>query len=198
MHRRELFRLLSAAAIAPVLAPDFSALLRQAQPATGYALRTFTARQNDTVLAMIDLIVPATETPGAKGARVNEFIDVILTDWATNDERANFLKGLDTVDAQSATLFGKNFLEISANQQTALLRSMDDAIDWSRDPFMPRQPAPQNQRDEQLHGEFFRVFKKMTLHGYYTSEVAFTQELKLEIIPGAQHGCVPISTEAKT
>jgi hypothetical protein len=32
----------------------------------------------------------------------------------------------------------------------------------------------------------------MTVHGYYTSEIGFTQELKLEIIPGAQHGCTPL------
>jgi hypothetical protein len=198
MHRRDLFRLLSAAAIAPVLAPDLTVLFRQAQPLSDYTIRTFTPHQNDTVIAMIDLIVPATETPGAKGARVNEFMDVVLTGWATKDERANFLKGLDDVDAQSAALFGKNFVEIAVDQQVTLLHAMDDAVDWSHDPSMPRQPAPRDQRDGQLRGEFFRVFKKMTLHGYYTSEVAFTQELKLEIIPGAQHGCAPISSGTKT
>jgi hypothetical protein len=36
---------------------------------------------------MIDQIIPETDTPGAKAARVNEFIDVILTEWA-NDPRA--------------------------------------------------------------------------------------------------------------
>ena len=35
------------------------------------------------------------------------------------------------------------------------------------------------------------VFKGITLHGYYTSQIAFEKELKLEIIPGAQHGCAP-------
>jgi len=40
------------------------------------------------------------------------------------------------------------------------------------------------------------VFKNMTLHGYYTSEVGFTQELKLQIIPGAQHGCTALGPGA--
>jgi len=35
------------------------------------------------------------------------------------------------------------------------------------------------------------VFKNITLHGYYTSQVAFEKELKLQISPGAQHGCAP-------
>jgi hypothetical protein len=195
MHRRELFRLLSAAAVAPVLTPDFLTLLRQAQPSADYKIRTFSPHQNATVLAMIDLIIPATDTPGAKGARVNEFMDVILTDWAIPQERAEFLTGLDDVDVQSSALFGKTFLEITPAQQTALLRSLDDAVDWHRSD--PREPAPRDQRDSELRGEFFRVFKKMTIHGYYTSEIGFTQELKLEIIPGAQHGCVPVMPEKK-
>jgi hypothetical protein len=195
MHRRELFRLLSAAAVAPVLTPDFLTLLRQAQPSADYKIRTFSSHQNDTVLAMIDLIVPATDTPGAKGARVNEFMDVILTDWAIPQERAEFLKGLDDVDVQSTALFGKTFLEITPAQQIALLRSLDDAVDWHHSD--PHEPVPRDQRDSELRGEFFRVFKKMTIHGYYTSEIGFTQELKLEIIPGAQHGCVPVTPEKK-
>ncbi|MGB8325070.1 MAG: gluconate 2-dehydrogenase subunit 3 family protein [Candidatus Acidiferrum sp.] len=193
MHRRELFRLLSAAAVAPVLTPDFLTLLRQAQPSAEYKIRTFSAHQNDMVIAMIDLTIPATDTPGAKGARVNEFMDVILTDWATPQERTEFLKGLDDVDAQSSTLFGKTFLQVTPAQQTALLRSLDDAVDWHRSD--PREPVPRERRDSELRGEFFRVFKRMTIHGYYTSEIGFTQELKLEIIPGAQHGCVPVTPE---
>jgi hypothetical protein len=48
------------------------------------------------------------------------------------------------------------------------------------------------QRDTQLRGNFWLVFKGITLHGYYTSEIGFTQELKLQIIPGAQHGCTTL------
>src|SRR5260370_895200 len=44
-----------------------------------------------------------------------------------------------------------------------------------------------------LKGEFWEVFKRITVHGYYTSEVGFSQELKLQIIPGAQHGCTDIA-----
>jgi hypothetical protein len=51
--------------------------------------------------------------------------------------------------------------------------------------------------DTQLRGNFFIVFKGITLHGYYTSEVGFSRELGLQIIPGAQHGCVPVATEKK-
>jgi len=75
---------------------------------------------------MTDLIIPETDTPGAKAARVNEFIDVILTEWATEEERQYFLAGLTGVDKQSNELFGKDFVDASPHQQVTLLRAMDD------------------------------------------------------------------------
>jgi gluconate 2-dehydrogenase gamma chain len=192
MHRRDMLRLLSTTAMAPVLSPEMFTLLRQAQPASNYSLRTMNPHQNETVVTMTELVVPASDSPGAKAARVNEFIDVILTEWATPEERDEFLAGLAGVDTLSNTLFGKNFIEVSPEQQTVLLRSMDDEVDWGHAPWRNRSPVPISWRDSHLRGEFFRAFKSITLHGYYTSEVGFTQDLKLEIIPGAQHGCVPV------
>ena len=192
MLRRDLLRVLSAAAVAPVL-PEVTLLLKQAQTSAGYGLRTLTSHQNAIVVAMIDLLIPATDTPGAKAARVNEFMDVILTDWATVEERARFLAGLDDVDTQANALFGKSFLEASPTQQSAILQVLDDSVDWLHSP--PSHPAVSPGRDfNQLRGEFFRSFKLVTIHGYYTSEIGQTQELKREIIPGAFHGCAPVTS----
>ncbi len=196
MHRRELFRLLSATAVIPIVPPELLRLLRQAQPTSEYALRTLNPHENETIVAMTDGIVPATDTPGAKVARVNEFIDVILTDWATLEERKSFLAGIASVDTRSLTLFSEKFVDASPSQQLTLLQSLDDGIDWAHDPPAAREAAS-NPYDWQLQGEFFRVFKRITLYGYYTSESGFTKELKLEIIPGAQHGCVPVALEKK-
>ena len=193
MHRREALRILTAGSVLPALTPELFAFYRQAQPASGYTLRTLDAHQNDTVVAMIDQIIPATDTPGAKGARVNEFIDVILTEWANDGERRNFLDGLADVDNQSNTLFSRDFAAASPEQQLTLLRSMDEtaAVARARSPEKDRPPRwkPEG-RDTQLQDDFFTVFRRMTLHGYYTSEVGFSKELKLQIIPGAQHGCI--------
>ena len=193
MLRRDLLRVLSATAVVPVLPPEVTLLLKQAQTSAGYGLRTLTSHQNAIVVAMIDLLIPATDTPGAKAARVNEFMDVILTDWATVEERARFLAGLDDVDTQANALFGKSFLEASPAQQSAMLQVLDDSVDWLHSP--PSHPAVSPGRDfNQLRGEFFRSFKLVTIHGYYTSEIGQTQELKREIIPGAFHGCAPVTS----
>lgn len=203
MRRRDLLKFLAAGAALPVLPPDILALMRAAQTSPGYKIRTLSPAQNDLVVSMIDLIIPATETPGAKGARVNEFIDVILTEWATPEERQHFLTGLAGVDHESNALFGKNFVDCAAPQQTSLLQTMDQAAmaksarDMDLGHLEPRNPVHRRDRDRQLKGNFFKVFKRITLHGYYTSEIGFAQELKLRIIPGSQHGCTDIPADQK-
>src|SRR5260370_27004981 len=177
-----------AGGVLPALPTDLFACFQGAQRASGYALRTLNPHQNDTVVAMIDQIFPVTDTPGARAARVNEFIDVILTEWASDEERLNFLSGLADVDRQSNTLFGKNFTDSSPDQQLTLLRSLDESAAVIRSARKPRPPfwEPEG-RDTQLQEDFFTVFKQITLHVYYPSEIYCSQELTLQISPRQQH-----------
>ena len=197
MQRREALRLLMAGGMLPAVPKDLLAFFAGAHPEAGYTLRTLNPHQNSTAVAMMDLIIPATDTPGAKGAKVNEFIDVILTEWAMEDERKDFLDGLAGVDKKSTELFGKDFVDASAEQQVTLLRAMDEAVSTKGPRRMRHNNTIPSDRDRQMKGEFFSVFKNITVHGYYTSEVGFSKELRLEIIPGAQHGCVPVPAERK-
>jgi hypothetical protein len=199
MQRREALKLLLAGSALPAVPADLFGFFRDSHPDAGYALRTLDPHQNEAVVAMIDQIIPATDTPGAKGARVNEFIDVILTEWANDEERRNFLSGLADVDKQSNALFGKSFADASPDQQIALLRSLDEAaaVIRARSDHITRPPLWKAEgRDLQMQDDFFTVFKRMTVHGYYTSEIGFSQELKLQIIPGAQHGCISVAPGA--
>jgi hypothetical protein len=196
MQRRELFRLLAAGAALPVFDSNLLAAFQDAHPKSAYTLRTLNPHQNATVVTMTDLIIPETDTPGAKVVRVNEFIDLILTEWAHDDERQNFLSGLDDIDKRSNAIFDKNFVDVTPVQQAAVLSELDqryaiDREDRAAHPYVRRPHNPQ------LTGDFFGVVKRLTLYGYYTSEVGFTQELRKQIIPGAYHGCTPVSDASK-
>ena len=67
--------------------------------------RVLTSRQNDAVVALTELIIPETDTPGAKAARVNRFIDNVLL-RAKPEDRDEFLRGLAWMDERSRSLFG--------------------------------------------------------------------------------------------
>jgi hypothetical protein len=194
MQRRDVLKMLATGAVLPVFSSPLAGFFREAQTQTGpgYKLRTLNPHQNAAVVVLTDLIIPETDTPGAKAARVNEFIDVILTEWATEAERLNFLAGLAGVDKQSQELFGKDFVDATPPQQVTLLRAMDDYATTERGEYHAKHGNTVPELDAHLKGNFYDVFRGITLHGYYTSEIGFSQELKLQIIPGAHHGCQKI------
>jgi len=193
MQRREALRLLAAGAALPLFSRDALALFQEVhdQLPEAAALKVLNPHQNATVIAISETIIPQTDTPGAKGARVNEFIDVILADWYDEAEKNSFLSGLAQFDVRCRSLLSKDFAECSAEQQTQFLKIMDDEMveihgrpgaDWA-----PHDPQPQ---------EFFGRIKQLTLVGYYTSQIGFEEELHAEIIPSRHAGCAPLEEEA--
>jgi len=133
-----------------------------AASAADWAPKVLDARQNETVIALTEAIIPATDTPGAKAALVNRFIDAVLED-ADVRERKEFLKGLAWVDLRSQELFGSDFVAATPDQQTALLTIISSAKNRSS--------------ADQIGVEFFPAIKSMTVTGYYTSEIGMREEL---------------------
>ncbi len=179
MERREALRVLGAATAVPLVSRDLFALGRHAHDAwrAQPGFRVLDTDQQALVVTLTDLIIPETDTPGAKAARVDQFIDVMLADWVDADDRQRFLAGLADVDARSTAATGKPFIEATPAQQTALLITLDDELARLRD---AHQNTSQN---------FFHTLKWLTLTGYYTSQIGFEQELHERIIPGMWDPC---------
>ena len=189
MHRREVLRLLGSAAAISALPVEALTVLQQAsaEVAQSTGLRTLNPHQNATLTTITEMIIPATDTPGAKGAKVNEFIDLLLTEWYDPSETQEFLTGLGTVDTRSQAKFSKAFIDATPAQQTELLKELDAQamVFASKQKQTMRTTIPPGPMD------FFYQVKKLTLAGYYTSEIGFSQELGRSIIP-PHAGCVPI------
>ena len=148
---------LSEAALAQVGAPAVG----QAG-APGWRPRVFTPQQNATVTELAELIIPRTDTAGARDARVNEFIDTVLDD-AAPAERAAFLDGLEWMDRRSRETFGTDFIDAVPGEQTALLTILS---------------SPDNTSLADREGvAFFEAVKRLTVTGYYTSEIGMREEL---------------------
>lgn len=205
MERREVLRLLGSAAALSAFPLEAMAVLQQAsaQVAQSAGLRTLNPQQNATVTTIAELIIPATDTPGAKGAKVNEFIDLLLTEWYEPAETKQFLAGLADVDARSRKKFSAAFVDCTPAQQTELMKEFDAAaMEFAamqkqavqkhamQKPVMQTEAAPTPMN-------FFYQMKKLTLAGYYTSEIGFSQELGKRIIPSGHAGCAPIPVVAR-
>ena len=174
LSRRDALRTLGMGGVAAAAIPQWvEALDALAQghvhPAANPALapadwkpKVLSADQDATVTVLTELIIPATDTPGAKAALVNRFVDAILED-ADEHERKEFLRGLEWTDLRSRELYAKDFKSASPEQQTELLTAMSS-----------EKPATSA---DLLGRDFFRAIKSLTITGYYTSEIGMKQEL---------------------
>src|ERR1700752_3600032 len=124
MKRREALGLMGAARVFSVLSSDLFAATVRAQLAENktVALRALSIAQNEIVVAMSDVMIPATDTPGAKAAKVNEFIDLILTEWMTGEETKVFLEGLEEVERRANEVFSHGFAAASRSDQSAIVQ----------------------------------------------------------------------------
>ena len=191
MHRRQALRLLASAATLPLLSREAFSLFQAVheQIPEQPILKTFNPQQNATVTTIAELIIPQTDTPGAKAARVNEFIDLILTEWYDEEEKSTFMTGLADVDSRTRDLYGKDFVDCVEKQQVEILQALDDEVAAREDNARRRRTHPPQKN-------FFFMMKQLTLVGYYTSQVGFEQELHGEIIPSRHAACVPLEAEA--
>jgi gluconate 2-dehydrogenase gamma chain len=169
-----------------------------AKGAAAWKPRVLTAHQNSTVITISELIIPQTDTPGAKAANVNRFIDRVLSE-APLVERTEFLAGLTALDERAKSEFGKPFVTATAEQQTSILTQLSALQEKAyaasleaekagrksrglgeRGPSQaePAGPAPQGPKSaDQIGAEFFEAIKSMTIIGYYTSEAGMRQEM---------------------
>jgi len=174
MKRRDLLKLGASVATTPALgiAQEHShAGAGAAKPASEWAPELFDEHQNQTVISLVDLIIPATDTPGAKAALVNRHIDHSLA-AAPEDEKTQFREGLWWVDGYAIRKHGKPFASCSAAQQTAILEMLDTGADPVNGPGH----------------KFFQMLKGMTARIYYSTEIGFKELNKGGRVP-ATFGC---------
>jgi hypothetical protein len=79
--------------------------------------------RNETLVALADIVIPATETPGAKAALVNRFIDAVLA-VETHETQRSFLDSLAFLDGESFARHRVAFVYLSSEQQIELLTFM--------------------------------------------------------------------------
>ena len=163
----------------------------------------FTADQDATVAELAETIIPTTSTPGAKAAKVNEIIDVILKDCYKEADQKRFLEGLAQTNKLSQDAYGKAFAQLDATQRIEIVKKLEAEAKQQKEQMASAQNAS-GQADLQTPkakservSPFFTMLKDLTLTGYFTSEIGCTQALEYVAVPGRYEGCVPLKPGQK-
>jgi hypothetical protein len=133
----------------------------------------FVQADMDRIAALVDLILPATDSPSASEARTHEFIDVAMSACATSKHQSTFRAGL-------AALVADGFDKADMQERIALLQRRA-----AQDVRLPYDDS------------FFKILKDYTLTGYFHSETGATRALAYERVPGGYQGDIALTAQQK-
>ncbi len=145
----------------------------------------FNNQQASLVSAIVDQILPRTETPGALDVGVDVFVDKMVAEVYSKSAQEQFLKGLNKFDEDSKAKKGKLFSDLDSESKYDYLYSIDSQLQG-----LSYTSAPEEK-------PFFLMVKELTLLGYFTSEEIMTKHLDYIPIPMQLIGCEPINENQK-
>jgi len=192
MNRRELIQRVAWLMGGAISAPAVLGVLNGCSPKPSGASWTplFLSKEEGAIVEEVaDLILPRTDTPGARDVGVPAFIDVILKDAYPSEDQARFVSGLKDFDSEAQRAQGKPFLQLSQAQRLAFLQQIHDAAASAEHAQADDQDIPASQRKR----PFVLMMKELTLLGFFTSEVGATQVLQYVAVPGGFQACIPIA-----
>lgn len=128
-----------------------------------------------------ETILPATAaSPGAKEAKIGEFMKAIVTDCYEEKDQHVFADGIGKLNEASQKKYDNDFVKLSPTEKHDLLVEIDkEAKDYSES------------KKEEDPTHYFTMMKQLTLWGYFTSEVGSKNALRYEPLPGRYEGCIP-------
>jgi hypothetical protein len=127
-----------------------------------------------------ETILPATNTPGAKAAKVGEQMKVMVNDCYEEADQVLFHSGIRDIKERAKKEYGHDFVDLRPDQRLALLTQLNNETKET----MKTWKAPAGK-------PYFRLMKELTLLCYFTSEIGCTQAKRYIETPGKYEACIP-------
>lgn len=135
-----------------------------------------------------ETILPTTaSSPGAKDAKVGEFMDIMVQDCYSSADQNIFLDGITTLDKVSKTKYDKGFVQLSPGERHELLLGVDAEASKYKEIRKPEDPE----------AHYYSMMKQLTILGYFSSEIGSTKALNHVAVPGHYEACVPLKPGQK-
>jgi len=147
----------------------------------------FSPDESRMLAAVVDTLIPRTDTPGAIDVGVMTFILFMVNRGMLAPERRIFHDGLRAMMRDSQTLHSGGFSAASVAQREAYLGALDARLN---------SPAASYLKNPSL--AFLATVKRLTVIGFFTSETGARHELDVELFPGPFVGEKKMNAQSRT
>lgn len=151
---------------------------------------------------LADIILPATDTPGAIDAGVINFMDVVIGNVYDAKEKDIFQKAYNAfLSRASSSGDGKDLDREKLDDHLA--KYYEGKTEEDMDKIMELIRTDDPPEDEALHDDYYYHsfiygIKRLSIAGYFGSELIGEEYLSYDPIPGAYLGCIPLSDVGNT
>lgn len=196
MDRREALQkaslILGYAITGPTLAGVLSGC--KATPEAGFTPAFLSNEQSVLIETLSELIIPKTDTPGANDVGVPQFIDTLIANVYTEEQKEKFIADLVAFDAGAKESIGNIFIECTPEEQAQYFeaqhtKAINEATGGG--------PTGWWNAGSGSDKPFVLKVKELVLVGYFTGEPGATQALQYNPVPGPFKGCVPLAEVGK-
>ena len=190
MDRRELLKKSALAMGVTLTGPSLTALLNSCSPSRAsldWTPKFFSVDQARAVAAIVDVILPKSDTAGALELGVDRFVDTMIDVGYKDDEKSVFKEELDTFLSECQKTNGNSFEDCLPEEKTALIADQEkNSVKYVRTVW-----GGNVKEQEPLN--FYRKLKGLIMLGYYTSEEVGKNIFSYDPVPGTQIGCIPLA-----
>ena len=195
MERRALLKLIATATGTSMFAGN--ALAYENLRPVPLSATLFTGEDVALFNEMAEVIIPQTDTPGAKAANVGQTMAVLVTDCYTPLLQKTFKEGVATINTLCQSKYNKAFLQLDMQQREALFNELDveaKAANLANRVWQGVETGKPSQWEpvtDEPTPHYFTLLKQLTLYCFFTSQVGATKVLRYISIPGKYDGNVP-------
>jgi len=188
-----------------VTAPSLAAILNSCKSpsdsaASGFSLDT---DQRSLLAEIAEVIIPKTDTPGAKDTGTPEVIEILLKDCYSEEQQKHFVAGLKDLEAESKKL-GGSFVSLDEANKLAVVHTMRDKAraekeDAEKVKIVDAETGKEKEdvtKKEPLI-PFFTLVRDLTIFGYYSSEYGVTKAFDYSPVPGRFDPCMKVTPDQR-
>lgn len=192
MDRRELLKMIAVLTGGTVVGAEaFLSGCKNPETKTGLAFSEDDIPYLDEIA---ETILPATSTPGAKDAKVGQFMTVIVNDCYEEDDQKTFHAGMKQLNDDFNKKYGTTFMKATSQQRHDFLVDLDkEAKEYQKKRAESTSQQKNNDKDAKKSAtpnHYFSLMKQLTLWGYFTSKEGMTKALRYNPVPGRYEGCI--------
>lgn len=204
MDRRELLRLIALATGGAMVGAEFF-LTGCTNPDKMIGTGKFTEADIAFLDEVAETILPKTNTPGAKDAKLGQHMVTMVNDCYTSAQQKTFHEGIKQLDEACRDLHKTGFMDASPEQRHKLFTQLDaeakKAMKLKND-FDNQQVEKEREalvkgdtafKREERTAHYFSMMKQLTISGYFTSKEGRTGALNYIPVPGKYDGNLTIS-----